>query len=99
MTLQLEQLFFYESEKEIRCDASELFFSNPERKELQFTHNEVVSLFYARHSTIHEKDKVIFIEVLDTETGELMHLNCRRDMHDLMVKYMLYPPIIKNLFL
>jgi hypothetical protein len=98
MNLRLEQLLVYECEKEMRCDASEIFFHNVERNEVVFTHNEVVVLFKSRFNKISEKDKAVYFSVVDEETGELLTFNCRSDMHDIMVKYMLYPPIIQKLF-
>lgn len=98
MILQLEQFIEYESDKEMRCDATSIFFENDDRKELVFTHNEVAAIFHARLSKIYPKDEVVYFEVVDVNTGEIMHFSARKAMHKLMIKYMLYPPIIQKLF-
>ena len=98
MKLQLAQYLQYEAKEEMPCDASVMFFENADRKELVFTHNEVAVLFHSRLSKIMPKDKTVYIEVLDTETQDTFQFNARKDMHDLMLKYLLYPNIILNLF-
>jgi hypothetical protein len=96
MNLQLEQYVVCESDKEMRCDATELFWENSDRHEISYTHNETAAIFHARQHKIYPKDKMVYIEVLDADTGELLTFVGRKAMHDLMVKYMLYPPIILN---
>jgi hypothetical protein len=96
MKLQLEQYLVYESDKEMKCDATELFWQNEDRHEISYTHNETAAIHHARLHKIYPKDKAVYIEVSDTDTGELLTFSARKAMHDLMFKYMLYPPIILN---
>jgi|SRR6516225_3485135 hypothetical protein len=99
MRLQVEQYYEYQSAIEQRCDATTYFFENEERKELCFTHNEVAALFHARHSRIFINDAMVTIQFFDADSKEFLFLNCRKAIHELMVKYLLYPTIISKLFI
>lgn len=51
--------------------------------------------FYSRHN-IQKGDEYVHISFVDTETGELLFINCLSVMHNAMVFYNLYPEFILN---
>lgn len=95
MNLKLEQYFLFDAVKEMDCDASKMFFENSHPRGM-FNANEAVAIFKARHMKIYSNDTVVYIEVVDTDSGEYLSLNARKSMHELCLKYKLYPKIILN---
>jgi hypothetical protein len=51
--------------------------------------------FYSRHN-IKVGDEYIHISFVDTETGEVLYINCLPKMHTAMIDYEIYPEFILN---
>lgn len=95
MKLILEQYLLFDAVKEMDCDASKMFFERTYERGM-FNANEAVAIFKARHMKIYVNDKVVYLEVVETDTAECFVINARKAMHDLCLKHKLYPVIILN---
>lgn len=97
MKLQIEQYLLYDADKEMQCDASKIFFERKD-KNCKFSFSDGCAIFYARFGKITKGEQIVFLEVVDTETGEMYTLNARYGMHKVCLKHKLYPPIIQKVF-
>lgn len=98
MNLKLEQYHLFAATEEINCDASKMFFDR-RNKDCHFNFSDGCAIFYARFCKIFKGDEAVYLEVCDTETGELLQLNARKGMHNVCLKHGLYPPIILNVLM
>lgn len=95
MNLKVEQYHFYTATEEINCDATKMFFDR-RNKDCKFTFSDGVVIFHSRSCKIFKGDEAVYLEVVDTSDGECFQLNARKSMHNLCLKFGLYPPIILN---
>lgn len=93
--IMLKECQHYIADTQVTCDAAEMFFNCDARnKPEKYSCNEAVVLFKSRNKTIEPGDIYLHIVFWDDDTGEYLDMNCRKDMHILMMKYNLYPPIV-----
>lgn len=91
MRLILNDMVVANSSENMNDDAYEIW-RNVKNEE---KYNAAPAAFYSRHN-IKSGDEYIHISFVDTETGEVLYINCLPKMHSAMVYYSLYPEFILN---
>lgn len=92
MQLKLATWSYQIAEKSIKCDALEMWF------DLKLVMPELekgVQTWWQAGKGIETGNQYIHYEFVDAETGEMLTMNCRKDMNAMMLKYQYYPKIIQ----
>ncbi len=91
MRLILDSMFLVVADNEIKDDSFEIWYQikNPNK------HMASAAAFYSRKNIL-PKDNYLHISFVDTETGEVLFVNCLEKLHKAMVEFKLYPEFILN---
>lgn len=79
------------SDKEIQCDAVQVLFDYMRSVEPPQRSKHIITLFTVRKLKIKPSDQYNHIEVLDTDTGEILEMNCNPLMHQYCIENNIYP--------
>lgn len=93
MKLRLENSWLVIAKEDIKDDAYEMW----EHCEYENKYKAAPAAFYARNG-IKKDSEYLYIEFV-SEQGEAFFHNCSKLLHEMMIKFKLYPLIILNCFL
>lgn len=100
MQLTLNNIELLTATEPLRCDAVEMYFDAKKVRKIELMNLkflDVVKIFENRLGKI--KGEYVRYEFIDMETGELLEMNCGKDMDYVCKYYRLYPEYLLKLIL
>lgn len=82
----------------MKCDGVSLLFDTLQRLPNNKKYGILHFIVYNKQLSIQPNNPYLHIEVVDTETGDLLEYNCLKHVHQYNISKRIYPDYLLNIF-
>lgn len=81
-----------------KCDGVQMIFDHMDTLPIENKQYYICDLFRVRNMKIQPTEKYLHIELVDTDSGEQIEINIKRNVHQKLIDRKIYPTQLINIF-